>query len=105
MCRYCPPRKTCVRACRSVHQAMHALMERESRIGMGKTQMMHTKRATVRVCRRGQSTPLPPQAVNRETWMIIKTTSKKYATCSLVTPWRRYEGSYRSSGVVQGLPG
>jgi hypothetical protein len=34
--------------------------------------------------------------------IIIKTTSsKKYATCSPVTPWRRYEGSYRSSGVVQ----
>ena len=32
---------------------MHALMERRSRIVMGKTQMMHTKRATVRVCRRG----------------------------------------------------
>ena len=27
--------------------------ERSSRIGMGKTQMMHTKRATVHVCRRG----------------------------------------------------
>jgi hypothetical protein len=50
----------------------------------------------------GIKTPPPPQATNRETSIIIKTTSsKKYATCSPVTPWRRYEGSYRSSGVVQ----
>jgi MarR family len=51
----------------------------------------------------GIKTPPPPQAVNREQLITIKTTSssKKYVTCSPVTPWRRYEGSYRSSGVVQ----
>jgi hypothetical protein len=53
----------------------------------------------------GIKTPLPPQAVNRETLITIKMTSssKKSVTCSLVTPWRRYEGSYRSARAVQGL--
>jgi hypothetical protein len=43
----------------------------------------------------GIKTPLPPQAVNREKLITIKTTSssKKSATCSPAMPWRRYEGS------------
>jgi len=32
---------------------MHALMERKSRIAIGNTQTMHTKRAAVHMCRRG----------------------------------------------------
>jgi DNA-binding transcriptional ArsR family regulator len=53
----------------------------------------------------GIKTPPPPQALNREKLITIKTTSssKKFATCSLVTPWRRYEGSYRFARAVQGL--
>ncbi len=53
----------------------------------------------------GIKTPLPPQAVIPETLITIKTTSssKKCATCSLVTPWRRYEGSYCSARAVQGV--
>jgi DNA-binding transcriptional ArsR family regulator len=38
---------------RSVHRAVHALRQGTSRMVEGKTLPMHTKRATVRVCRRG----------------------------------------------------
>jgi hypothetical protein len=53
----------------------------------------------------GIKTPLPPQAVNRETLITINTkpSKKKSATCSLVTPWGRYESSYCSARAVQGI--
>ena len=51
--RYYPYRKKCVRACRSVHRPMHALTEHGNRKVTRNIWKMHTKRATVRACRRG----------------------------------------------------
>jgi hypothetical protein len=53
----------------------------------------------------GIKTPLPPQAVNREILITIKMTSlsRKSVTFSLVTPWRRHEGSYCSARAAQSV--